>query len=257
VLRGIDIIAATTMLGGGPASGDMHYTALGDSFSAGLGAENYTGTCDRSAHSFPARWANDYAPASFASAACSGASASSVLKQLTALSSTTTLVSVTVGYDDAGFGSMVTTCVRDPGTSACLPAVKAVTATVAAQLPAKLNNVLTGIKKTTDARVVVLGYPEPFDPAGPLCAGQKSNAGKMAAVNAAVGELDAVIKSATARARDVFADPRPLFAGHLLCDDPSWLTFVTLPLTASFHPTPAGQVAYEQAFAQDARQQQP
>jgi hypothetical protein len=39
----------------------------------------------------------------------------------------------------------------------------------------------------------------------------------------------------------VFADPRPKFSGHELCDGAGWLNSVTIPIGSSYHPTAAGQ----------------
>ena len=51
------------------------YVALGDSYSSGTGAGSYgsSGSCKRSANSYPQLWANANGPSSFAFVACSGA----------------------------------------------------------------------------------------------------------------------------------------------------------------------------------------
>ena len=54
----------------------VNYVALGDSYSSGLGAGDYlssSGSCDRSADAYPEQWAAANSPATFTSAACSGA----------------------------------------------------------------------------------------------------------------------------------------------------------------------------------------
>ena len=58
------------------------------------------------------------------SEACSGATTATVLgSQLSALSSATTLVSITVGGNDVGFSSVMETCVLLPQSS-CVSAVQ-------------------------------------------------------------------------------------------------------------------------------------
>ena len=72
--------AALTLSAPGAAAAADHsgaaYAALGDSYSSGLGAGDYldgSGTCRRSANAYPERWAARHEPASFAFAACAGA----------------------------------------------------------------------------------------------------------------------------------------------------------------------------------------
>src|SRR5262245_24790310 len=85
----------------------VHYVALGDSYSSGLGAGSLissSGSCDRSTKAYSALWATAHAPASYASVACAGATTSTVNSgQLSALNATTTLVSITIGGNDVGF----------------------------------------------------------------------------------------------------------------------------------------------------------
>ena len=94
------------------------YVALGDSYSSGVGAGSYigsSGSCDQSTNAYPALWDAASQPASYVSEACSGATTATVLSsQLGALSSATTLVSITVGGNDVGFSSVMETCVLLP-----------------------------------------------------------------------------------------------------------------------------------------------
>ena len=108
------------------AASSVHYVALGDSYSSGVGAGDYSdGSCDQSSNAYPVLWADANAPASFANETCSGATTSSVLSsQLSPLSSSTTLVSITVGGNDVGFSSVMETCVLE-STSSCVSAVDA------------------------------------------------------------------------------------------------------------------------------------
>src|SRR6202158_5098056 len=108
------------------AASSVRYVALGDSYSSGLGAGDYissSGSCDRSTRAYREQWADTNAPASFVSVACSGATTADVLSsQVSALSASTTLVSITIGGNDAGFSSVMETCVLS-STSTCLNAI--------------------------------------------------------------------------------------------------------------------------------------
>ena len=143
------------------AASSVRYVALGDSYSAGLGAGNYiaaSGPCDRSNDAYPALWSAANVPASYLSVACSGATTSTVLStQIPALSTSTTLVSITTGVNDVGFGSVMETCVLF-STGSCVRAVGAAESEMASQLPGELDGVLNAITAVApNARVVVLG----------------------------------------------------------------------------------------------------
>ncbi len=232
----------------------VHYVALGDSYSSGVGAGNYTsasGSCDRSTNAYPQLWANSNSPASFAFVACSGATTSSVISsQLSALSTATTLVSITVGGNDVGFSSVMKTCVLH-STSTCVSAIDAAESQMRAQLPAELNAVLADISADApNARVVVLGYPELYDLSkSSTCIGLSTTDRRD--LNAAADELDGQVKAAAGRYGDVFADVRSAFAGREICDSGNWLHSVNiLDVSESYHPTAAGQAdAYEPVFA--------
>jgi lysophospholipase L1-like esterase len=247
----IGVLALTTALAaqvtgsGTPAkAATVNYVALGDSYSAGVGAGDYyssSGSCDRSPNAYPALWAAAHSPASFAFVACSGAKTTDVINnQLSALSASTTLVSITIGGNDAGFSSVMETCVLD-STSSCLSAVSQAEAFVQNQLPALLNTMLADIRADApSARIVVLGYPEFYDLNASICIGLSSQ--DHSALDQAADDLDSVVASAAASHGDVFADVRGQFSGHELCDDAGWLNSVDITdIDSSYHPTATGQ----------------
>jgi lysophospholipase L1-like esterase len=236
--------SALVLAGGGPAhSAGPRYVALGDSYSAGLGAGAYdsaSGDCRRSARAYPALWAAAHAPSSFAFTACSGATTSDVAKeQLGPVDRTTGLVSVTVGGNDAGFNDVMTTCVLQ-SQSACLSRVAKARTYVDKTLPGRLDAVYRAIRaKGPRARVVVLGYPRFYQVPGDCLLGLGDAARK--AIDAAADDLDGVIAKRAAAHGFAFADVRSAFAGHELCSGAPWLNSVTLPLDESYHPTATGQ----------------
>jgi lysophospholipase L1-like esterase len=241
-------VAALGLLAAAPvasAQSTVNYVALGDSYSSGVGAGNYTsssGSCDQSTNAYPQLWANANAPASFANETCSGATTSSVISsQLGALNSGTSLVSITVGGNDVGFSSVMETCVLE-STSSCVSAVDNAESEIASQLPGDLNNVLGDIKSDApNARVVVLDYPQLYDLSqSSSCIGLSTT--DRTALNQGASELDSAIQAAAGRYGDVFADVQGQFAGHQICDSSSWLHSVNwLDLGESYHPTASGQ----------------
>ena len=251
--------AALSMLVPAQASAQsaVHYVALGDSYSSGVGAGSYigsSGSCDQSTNAYPALWDAANQPASYVSEACSGATTATVLSsQLSALSAATTLVSITVGGNDVGFSSVMETCVLE-STSSCVSAVNNAESLMASQLPGELDAVLNAIKADAhSARVVVLDYPDLYDLSRSSCCIGLSRTDRTD-LNGGADELDSQIQAAAARHGDVFADVRSAFSSHEICDSSSWLHSVNiLDISESYHPTASGQSgAYEPVFSASA-----
>jgi lysophospholipase L1-like esterase len=218
----------------------VRYVALGDSYASGVGAGGTSGSCGQSPGAYPALWARASSPASVTFAACSGASTADVIRgQLSSLNTSTTLVSLTVGGNDAGFSAVLETCVLE-SASACQNAVQAGERFVAATLPGRLDSVLAAIRAhAPGARVVVVDYPDFYDLSASFCFGL-SRADHQA-LDAGINQLDGALQAAAAGNGDAFADVRAQFSGHELCDGAGWLNSVTLPVGNSYHPTAAGQ----------------
>lgn len=237
------------------AASAVNYVALGDSYSSGLGAGSYissSGSCDRSNNAYPEQWAGAHAPASFVSVACAGATTSDVISsQVSALSASTTLVSLTIGGNDAGFSSTMETCVLH-STSTCVNAVSADETYITNQLPARLDSALQAIRShAPNAKIVLLGYPELYDLSkSSICIGLSTT--DRTALNGAADQLDSAMGSAAARNSATFADVRSRFSGHEICDGgSSWLNSVNIfSISSSYHPNASGQIqGYEYVFA--------
>src|SRR5881409_1947003 len=92
------------------------YVALGDSYSSGVGTRSYINdgtSCQRSNLAYPKLVASQKGYA-LSFKACSGAKIPDVTGQLTALSTGTAYVTVSVGGNDAGFSAVLTECAK-PG----------------------------------------------------------------------------------------------------------------------------------------------
>ncbi|QJT00728.1 SGNH/GDSL hydrolase family protein [Streptomyces asoensis] len=219
------------------------YVALGDSYSSGVGAGSYissSGNCKRSTKAYPYLWNAAHAPSSFTFAACSGARTDEVLaSQLGGLNSSTGLVSITVGGNDAGFADVMTTCVTG-SDSTCLSRINTARAYVDSTLPGRLDTVYSTIRaKAPNARVVVIGYPR-FYKLGTVCLGLSET--KRSAINNAADYLDAATANRAAAHGFVFGDVRTPFNGHEICSGSSWLHSLNwLNIGESYHPTASGQ----------------
>jgi lysophospholipase L1-like esterase len=236
----------------------VRYVALGDSYSSGVGAGSYTtesGDCLRSTKAYSQLWTNAHHPTSYVSVACSGAKTTDVnAKQLSALSSSTTLVSITIGGNDVGFASVMEDCVLY-GTDTCVSEVNAAENQARTQLPGKLDTTYNGIHShAPNARVVVLSYPRFYHVGVWYCIGLSDTS--RAKINEGANVLDGVISAAANRHGFRFADVRSAFAnGHEICDgSASWLHNVDWDdIVQSYHPTAAGQSGgYLPAFSSQA-----
>jgi lysophospholipase L1-like esterase len=235
-------VAAAVIGTGFPAqaASAVNYVALGDSYSAGVGAGSTSGSCGQSPNAYPSLWAKANSPTSFTFAACSSATTTDVISsQLSSLSAATTLVSITIGGNDAGFSSVMETCVLE-STSSCESAVSAGEKYVADTLPGQLDTTLADIRTDApNAKIIVLDYPDFYDLSAWLCLGLSS--GDHQALDAGINDLDGALQAAAAHNGDTFADVRAEFSGHELCDGAGWLNSVSLPIGNSYHPTATGQ----------------
>jgi len=228
------VLAAATLTAGPSAAAPAEYVALGDSYSSGTGAGSYTSLlCRRSANAYPALIAAARPGAAFKFVACSGATVSDVAeKQLSALSGATTLVTVSVGGNDAGFASAMISC-RYGAASWCRAALEKGRRFIEEKLPARLDSLYAEIRaRAPRAEVVVVGYPRLYREDGPCPGGP--DAARRAMINEAADRLARVTAARAAAAGFSFADARPAFAGHEICGDDPWIDAFHV------HPTAVG-----------------
>lgn len=219
------------------------YVALGDSYASGVGTGSYLDDdsgCQRSALAYPSLIAKARGYA-LRFRACSGATISHVRgSQLDALGPRTRYVTVSVGGNDAGFASVLTTCATPWWLAACDPAVDRAEAFVRTTLPDRLETLYDEVRERAPrAKVVVVGYPRVF--MGEDCnLGTWFSADEQERLNATADLLDTQLAAAARAAGFAFADPRSRFTGHAVCDDPEWLNGLSRPITDSYHPSAAG-----------------
>jgi lysophospholipase L1-like esterase len=250
VLLAVIGLIALVFFGASSASATaVHYVALGDSYSSGLGAGGESGTCDRSPHAYSALWAASHSPASYVSVACSGATTADVAaNQAPALSAATTLVSLTVGGNDENFAGIMEDC-NLSSDNTCVSEIQAAENDARTNLPGKLASLYTQIASAAPfAEVVVLGYPRFYDLAHD-CFGLSQT--KRAKIDEGIDVLDGITANAATAAGFTFADVRTEFAGHEICDSNRWLHSVNFfDIDESYHPTADGQSqAYLPAFS--------
>jgi GDSL-like Lipase/Acylhydrolase family len=242
----VSLAAAAITAATSPAyASSANYVALGDSYSSGTGTGSYDldSTCQRSSKAYAALWASSHAPASFKFVACAGAKTGDVLNnQISALSSSTTLASITIGGNDAGFSSVMETCVFG-SDSDCQTAVNNAENYAQNTLPGNLNNLFNTMRsRAPSAHFVVLDYPHLYITNDQYCVGLDHT--KHVLLNQAADVLDGVIGTATSNAGFTFSDVRSQFSGHELCSGDNWLHSVDWSnFSDSYHPTAIGHAS--------------
>ena len=221
----------------------QQYVALGDSYSSGVGTRTYynDGTsCQRSPDAYGPLIASAKSY-SLSFQACSGAKTTDVnSNQLGTLSSSTNLVTITIGGNDAGFSNVIINCALYYFT--CGGAIKEANEFIEKKLPALLDTTYNDIRaRATTAHVVVLGYPRLFTAEGTTCNANFLTSSNEKKLNETGDKLDAAIKARVAAHGFTFVDPRNAFLPHEVCSSSEWLNGQSLPLEESYHPNVKGQ----------------
>lgn len=222
------------------SASSVNYADLGDSYSSGVGTSGASGSCGQSSQAFGPLWAAQTG-AKLDFAACSGAKTTDVASgQVSGLSPSTTLVSVTAGGNDVGFSTIMQTCVLNTD-SACESAISKGEQYAQNTLPGQLSKMFSAIRShAPNAKVIELDYPYFYDLSVPVCVGLDRT--KHQALDSGIGVLDGVLKTAAADSNVRFADVRGQFSGHELCDGAYWLHAVDFAnINESYHPTAIGQ----------------
>src|SRR5439155_3442214 len=124
--------------------------------------------CKRSVYAYPYLWTQKHAGTALSFVACSGAKTTDLLStQIQAVTSATTLVTMTIGGNDIGFANLIYQCTL----SDCSAALDSTRANLETTLGAALDNVFNTVKSRAalGATIVVLGYPRVFS--GASCFG--------------------------------------------------------------------------------------
>jgi len=235
------VVAVAALAAAAPAVAD-NYVALGDSYSSGTGTRSYTlnSGCQRGIYAYPYLVAQARANTSLNFVACSGATTTDVMNnQISSVVSSTNIVTITIGGNDAGFSSVVTKCAL-PLVS-CNGEITTAQSFIANTLPGRLNTVFNAIKTraAANAKVVVLGYPRLFQ--GEDCnAGTFFSTDEMTKLNQTADQLKNVEAARAAAYGFTFKDAIPSFTGHAVCSSTEWLNGLSNPVSDSYHPNRTG-----------------
>jgi lysophospholipase L1-like esterase len=248
----------------------VRYAALGDSYTSGpyIPAQ-VDANCARSDHNYPSLTAAAEGVTEFTDVSCGGATTAEMWKpqgtngpQLDALNHATTLVTVQIGGNDIGFGSIIATCAgltaADPAGSPCKQHYTAggadqLTLNVLRTAP-RIDQVLRAVHgRAPHARVVVVGYPDLLPDDGVPCTSPTVPfaAGDFAYLRDTEKTLNAMLRIEALIHGDEYADTYAPTVGHDMCKAPAdrWIEpLVPASPAAPAHPNARGEQAMAQAL---------
>jgi hypothetical protein len=239
-LLGAVLMLAAFAVPAAGASAD-NYVALGDSYSSGVGTNSYTlsSSCLRSTYAYPYLLSQQRPNTSLNFVACSGAKTTDVMaNQISAVNSTTNIVTISIGGNDLGFASIIANCVLLD----CNGTLNSTRTSADATLSPKLNTVYSAIasRVAPGAKVVVLGYPRLFSTSSCLgttgvSATERSNA------NLLSDEIDRITGLRAAAYGFTYKSATASWIGHAVCSSSAWLNGLNIfNSTESYHPTRSG-----------------
>jgi lysophospholipase L1-like esterase len=222
------------------------YVALGDSYSSGTGTRTYIAdgtSCLRSVYAYPSLIASAKGYA-LNFRACSGAKIADVTNtQLSALTSGTAYVTISIGGNDAGFADVLTTCAQPAWLSNCNGAVDKAQSYIRNTLPGALTTLYAGIKaRAPQAKVTVVGYPRIFNGVDCNLLTWFSST-EMSRLNATADLINSTTAARASAAGFSFANPTTPFVGHAVCSSQEWINGLSNPIVESYHPNRTGHAS--------------
>lgn len=225
VLAALAACTASVAAWGAAAHADGNsYVVIGDSYSSGEGAGDYSASCDRSPNAYGKWFAQQLGMSDqYTNNACAGATVNDIYAQgqLNSLDGNTKVVTLTIGGNDLNFGGVMTSCGLAGECSGLavdqggLPNL--VSGSKLADLSTKLIALYMAIKqKAPNAKIYVLGYPDimPQDNETCLATGMMWQPA-IAQFHVALQQTDATIKGAADASGVTYVDTTDLFVDRV------------------------------------------
>jgi len=249
---------------GGEVTPPPPYAALGDSYSAGVGAGKYdssSGRCYRSENAYPHKIPESYDVSLFFYA-CNGATTEDVLdSQINQPEvNNAKLLTITVGGNDIGFASILKHCIKNvdcknkPMQGQTTPIGNALPDAIADLKSTLIDTYNALSNKAQSAQIYVLGYPHLFPSQhDSYCIGDRNiDPTEQDFLNEMSDDLNSKIeeaaKEAAKTANVTFVPVTDKFSGHEICTEQPWINnlnlFTRIGYLPSFHPNAAGNKAY-------------
>ena len=226
------------------AAAGASYVALGDSYSSGVGTNSYTlaSGCKRSVYAFPYLYTQQHPGTSLSFVACSGAKTSDVLTtQMTAVTTATTLVTMTVGGNDIGFANLIYQCtLLDVHRARQGPREPRNHARRAAGQRLHHREGTRGVRRDDHRSLETCAFPDHQL----LRHARDQSATERTKANALAEALNQVIATHAAADRATYRSAIGPFTGHAVCSSSPWLNGLNLFNTGeSYHPNRSGHSA--------------
>ena len=236
-------LAASSVAAAAPRE-QVEFDALGDSYASGIGVPPY-GPCGQSEAAYAVQLDGRMKLHLDDFVACSGATTETLVSggQLEALDEGTDLVTLSIGGNDIGWGTVVGACLLG-SDELCAAALAASIGAVTNVLPSKLDAVYADIvDRAPNAHVVVTGYPHLFSPEFGDYLGVST--AEQQALNDGADLLNSVIAEAADCYGMQFVDVTGRFVGHGVNAPAPWILG---PGAGAFHPNAKGYQAYTAAL---------
>ncbi|MEU6142681.1 SGNH/GDSL hydrolase family protein [Streptomyces sp. NPDC047081] len=253
---------------GGHGDRNTEYVALGDSYTSGpLIPTQVDANCARSDHNYPSLVAEERRTTVFVDMSCGGATTEEMWKpqgtngpQLDAVDRDTDLVTVQIGGNDIGFGTIIGTCAqlaaKDLAGNPCQQyytssGVDQLALTILKTAP-KITKVLKDVhERSPHARVLVVGYPDLLPDDGSGCYPSVPFAAKdFPYLRDTEKRLNLMLRLTAALNHVEYVDTYGPTRGHDMCKAPAdrWIE----PLqpaspAAPAHPNAKGEAAMAEA----------
>ncbi|MFI0238057.1 SGNH/GDSL hydrolase family protein [Streptomyces sp. NPDC016845] len=261
---------ATAAAPGGQSGGHRSaYVALGDSYTSGPGIPaQVDAVCARSDRNYPSLIARSRHVTSFTDVSCGGATTAEMWQaqgtnkpQLDAVRRDTDLVTLQIGGNDIGFGSIISTCAglsaQDLSGDPCrrhynAGGYDALTVKILQTAP-KVTRVLRAVHaRAPHARVVVVGYPALLPDDGTGCYPTVPFAAKdFPYLRDTQKHLNLMLRTVAHLNRADYVDTYRPTVGHDMCKAPAdrWIEpLVPTSPAAPAHPNAKGQEAMARAL---------
>lgn len=248
----------------------LSYVALGDSFTAAPGVGDPVGpaACFRTDGNYPHLLAERLG-LELLDVSCAGATSRDLRSpqprvgagaQLDAVTSTTDLVTLSIGANDDGlFADLATQCVGVGGfgqegrTTSCVSDERFAEPGLEAELAALTRETVRSVRairrRAPDAEVVVIGYPQLVAARG-TCAALPLDADEVPVVREINRRVAAAVEDGARTARVAYVDMWAASEGHDACASEPWVAGLRpVGPGAPLHPYPAHQAAVADAVA--------
>ncbi|MER5432113.1 SGNH/GDSL hydrolase family protein [Streptomyces sp. NPDC002588] len=238
------------------ASG-LEYVAMGSSFAAGpsippLKSGSVAAACVRSDNNYASVVARETG-AKLTDVTCSGATTANILTtsqagqpaQISAVKSTTRLVTVTIGGNDVNYlGSVTTYSCQNSGGTNCGTVDQAAINTSLAAVSGRIQNVVKAVHRISpQARVFLVNYSTVL-PDSSACTGVPLTAAQLAFERGVASRLAAATSAAATVTGATLVDLATVSHGHDACASTPWVEkYKPASGRATYHPNEAGMKA--------------